>query len=57
MKPVTKKFSTEEANQIVELYEWLRSKRLSAGQAIKLLNDTKEVICDARHAEANKIML
>lgn len=53
----TEKYLSEEKKQILELYEWLQSKQLSARQAIKLLNDTKSEISDACHAEANKMLL
>lgn len=53
----TEKYSSEEKKQILELYEWLQSRQLSARQAIKLLNDTKSEISDACHAEVNKMPL
>lgn len=51
------KYSSEEKNQILELYGWLQGKQLSVRQAIKLLNDTKSEISDACHTEVNKMLL
>lgn len=50
-------YSADEADRIHKLYSWLKEEGLSAEQAINLLNQTKEVIVDARHEESKKIML
>ena len=40
-----------------ELYDWLKSKRLSVRQALDLINLTKAEIIEARNTEINKMML
>lgn len=57
MKPVTEKLKPSDAEQVNELYEWLKEKQLTAGQAIRLLNLTEQAIFSARSAEANNLML
>lgn len=57
MKPVTDKLKPSDAERVNELYEWLKEKQLTAGQAIRLLSLTEQAIVFARSAEADKIML
>lgn len=57
MKPVTEKLKSSDAEQVNELYEWLKEKQLTAGQAIRLLNLTEQAIFSARSAEADNLML
>lgn len=57
MKPVTEKLKSSDAKQVNELYEWLKEKQLTAGQAIRLLNLTEQAIFSARSAEADNLML
>ena len=58
MKPLIKdNLSEKDSSQINELYEWLKEKRLTAGQAIRLLNLTEQAIFAARQAEADKMAL
>ena len=57
MKPATEKLKLSDAEQVNELYEWLKEKQLTAGQAIRLLSLTEQAIFSARRAEADKLML
>lgn len=57
MKPATEKLKLSDAEQVNELYEWLKEKQLTAGQAIRLLSLTEQAIFSARSAEADKLML
>ena len=57
MKPATEKLKLSVAEQVNELYEWLKEKQLTAGQAIRLLSLTEQAIFSARSAEADKLML
>lgn len=58
LKPLIKdNLSEKDSSQINELYEWLKEKRLTAGQAIRLLNLTEQAIFAARQAEADKMAL
>lgn len=57
MKPVTERLKSSDVERVNELYEWLKEKQLTAGQAIRLLSLTEQAIISARSAEADKIML
>lgn len=46
-----------EAGMILEMFGWLKEKQLTAGQAVRVIDGLKTAIIDARHREANKIML
>lgn len=49
---------TEDESKIVdELYNWMKSKELTAERAIRILSRTKDVVCEARSAAAQKAML
>lgn len=51
------RYTKDEVNVILEMYDLLHQKQLTIGQAIKLIDGLKASLVDARHTEANKIML
>lgn len=58
--PQTTKYSSlegKEKNLRFELFDWLKSKNISAQQALDLLSLTREAVSDAYRAESRKIML
>lgn len=58
MKPLIKEnLSEKDILQVNELYNWLKERQLTAGQAIRLLNLTEQAIFAARQAEADKMAL
>lgn len=57
MKPITDKLNPSDAEQVNELYAWLKEKQLTARQAIRLLEMTEKAIYSARCAEADNLML
>lgn len=57
MKPVTDKLKPSDAEQVNELYAWLKERQLTTKQAVRLLNLTQEAIYAARCAEADNLML
>lgn len=54
---ITERYTDEEVKQVLELYDYMKGMQLTTGQAIRLLDTLREAIMDARHAEANKIVL
>lgn len=54
---ITERYTDEEVKQVLELYDCMKGMQLTTGQAIRLLDTLREAIMDARHAEANRIML
>lgn len=57
MKPITDKLNPSDAEQVNELYAWLKEKQLTARQAIRLLEMTEKAIYSARCAEADNLIL
>lgn len=57
MKPFTDNLAEKDIPQVLELYDWLKEKKLTAKQAIRLLNLTEQAIFTARSAEADNLML
>lgn len=57
MKPFTDNLAEKDIPQVLELYDWLKEKQLTARQAIKLLEMTEKAIYSARCAEADNLML
>ena len=58
LKPLIKEnLSEKDILQVNELYNWLKERQLTAGQAIRLLNLTEQAIFAARQAEADKMAL
>lgn len=57
MKPVTDNLKQIDAEQVQELYDWLKEKQLTTKQALRLLNLTEQAILSARRVEADNLML
>lgn len=57
MKPVTDNLKQIDAEQVQELYDWLKEKQLTIKQALRLLNLTEQAILSARRVEADNLML
>lgn len=57
--PQTTKYSSLEGKENLrfELFDWVKSKNISAQQALDLLSLTRDAISDAYRAESRKIML
>lgn len=46
-----------EASLILEMFDWLKGKGISARQAIRVIDGLRAAIVDARKEETEKIML
>ena len=58
MTPIIKKeMKPEDEKLVLELYEWLREKQLTAKQAMQLLNRTEQVVFDTRSAAADSLKI
>lgn len=57
MKPVTDNLKQIDAEQVQELYDWLKEKQLTTKHALRLLNLTEQAILSARRVEADNLML
>ncbi len=58
MTPIIKKeMKPEDEKLVLELYEWLREKQLTAKQALQLLNRTEQVVFDTRSEAADSLKI